>query len=39
VQEVALPVLEVRLGGEFDSAARIVEEINRSVPVPVPDRQ
>ncbi len=34
VQEVALPVLEVRLGGEFDSAARIVGEIIRSVPVP-----
>ena len=35
VQEVAGPVLEVRLAGDFDAAPRIVEEILDSVSVPV----
>ena len=35
IQEVAGPVLEVRLGGEFDAAPRIIEEILASVKVPV----
>jgi MoxR-like ATPase len=36
VQRVAGPVLEVRLGGEFERASRVVEEILASVPVPIP---
>ena len=39
VQEVAGPVLEVRLAGDFDAAPRIVEEILDSVSVPVHERQ
>ena len=39
VQEVAGPVLEVRLAGDFDAAPRIVEEILDSVSVPVHQRQ
>lgn len=35
IQDVAGPVLEVRLGGDFDAAPRIVEEILASVSVPV----
>jgi MoxR-like ATPase len=35
VQQVALPVLSVRLVGEFDSAERMVEEILQMVAVPV----
>ncbi|MEO2036644.1 MAG: MoxR family ATPase [Planctomycetaceae bacterium] len=35
IQDVAGPVLEVRLGGDFDGAPKIVEEILSSVPVPV----
>jgi MoxR-like ATPase len=35
IQEVALPVLSVRLVGDFDSAGRIVGEILNAVPVPV----
>ncbi|MBB76912.1 MAG: magnesium chelatase [Planctomycetaceae bacterium] len=35
VQEVAGPVLEVRLSGDFDAAPRIVAEILESVSVPV----
>ncbi len=34
IQEVALPVLAVRLAGRFDSASRVVETIIKSVPVP-----
>ncbi|HND56573.1 MAG TPA: MoxR family ATPase, partial [Pirellulaceae bacterium] len=36
VQSVALPVLDVRLSGDFDSAPRIVDEILQATPVPVP---
>ncbi len=35
IQQVAGPVLEVRLAGDFDAAPRIVEEIVASVAVPV----
>lgn len=35
VQQVAGPVLEVRLSGDFDTAPRIVEEILSAVAVPV----
>jgi MoxR-like ATPase len=35
IQDVAGPVLEVRLSGEFDAAPKIVEEILAAVPVPV----
>ncbi|MBM82784.1 MAG: magnesium chelatase [Planctomycetaceae bacterium] len=35
IQDVAGPVLEVRLGGDFDNAPRIVEEILGTVSVPV----
>jgi len=35
VQEVAGPVLGVRLVGDFESAARVVQEILEAVPVPV----
>jgi len=35
IQDVAGPVLEVRLAGNFDAAPRIVEEILAAVPVPV----
>lgn len=38
VQAVALPVLEVRLSGDFDSAPRVVDEILNSATVPVPLR-
>ena len=34
IQEVALPVVAVRLAGRFDSASRVVDEIIKSVPVP-----
>ena len=35
IQDVAGPVLEVRLGGDFDNAPRVVEEILSTVSVPV----
>ncbi len=35
IQDVAVPVLSVRLVGDFDSAERIVSEILGAVPVPV----
>jgi MoxR-like ATPase len=35
IQHVAGPVLEVRLSGDFDRAARVIEEILGAVPVPV----
>jgi MoxR-like ATPase len=35
IQQVAIPVLEVRLAGDFDSAPGVVEEILQSVDVPV----
>jgi MoxR-like ATPase len=35
IQDVAGPVLEVRLAGDFDAAPRIVEEILAAVQVPV----
>jgi len=35
IQEVAGPVLEVRLSGDFDAAPRIVEEVLSAVEVPV----
>jgi MoxR-like ATPase len=35
VQDVALPVLEVRLGGDFETARAIIDEILASVPVPM----
>ncbi|MFM7846168.1 MAG: AAA family ATPase, partial [Planctomycetota bacterium] len=35
IQDVAGPVLEVRLAGDFDAAPRIVEEILAAVEVPV----
>ncbi len=35
IQHVAGPVLEVRLAGDFDRSARVVEEILAAVPVPV----
>jgi MoxR-like ATPase len=35
IQDVAGPVLEVRLAGDFDAAPRIVEEILAAVDVPV----
>jgi MoxR-like ATPase len=35
IQEVAVPVLSVRLVGDFDSAERMVGEILAAVPVPV----
>lgn len=38
IQDVALPVLEVRLAGDFDTAAGIIQEILGSVPVPVLER-
>jgi MoxR-like ATPase len=39
IQEVAGPVLEVRLAGDFDAAPRIVKEILASVEVPVFTKQ
>ena len=36
IQDVALPVLSVRLSGEFDSVAHTVDEILNSVHVPIP---
>ncbi|MCA9208043.1 MAG: MoxR family ATPase [Planctomycetales bacterium] len=35
IQDVAGPVLEVRLAGDFDAATRVVDEILASVAVPV----
>jgi MoxR-like ATPase len=35
IQEVAKPVLAVRLAGHFESAFEIIDEIVRSVPVPL----
>ncbi|PQO27662.1 magnesium chelatase [Blastopirellula marina] len=35
IQEMAHPVLNVRLSGEFDDAAELIEEMLRTVPVPV----
>jgi hypothetical protein len=35
IQDVAGPVLEVRLAGDFDAAPRIAEEILSAVKVPV----
>jgi len=35
IQDVAVPVLEVRLAGDFDAAPRLIEEILAKVPVPV----
>lgn len=35
IQRVALPVLEVRLAGDFEGAQRIIENILAQVPVPV----
>ena len=35
VREVAVPVLSVRLTGDFESAETVVEEVLASVPVPV----
>ncbi len=35
IQQVAVPVLEVRLAGEFDDAGSVIEDILRSVDVPV----
>jgi MoxR-like ATPase len=35
IQDVARPVLEVRLSGDFDTAPRIVEEVLAAVEVPV----
>jgi MoxR-like ATPase len=35
IQRVALPVLEVRLSGDFDSAQRVIGQILEQVPVPV----
>ena len=35
VQQVAQPVLSVRLGTAADTAANVVEQVIRSVPVPV----
>ena len=35
IQDVAGPVLEVRLAGDFDAATRVVEDILSKVPVPV----
>jgi len=35
IQEVAVPVLSVRLVGDFDSAERMIAEILGAVPVPV----
>jgi MoxR-like ATPase len=35
IQEVAVPVLSVRLVGDFDSAERMIAEILSAVPVPV----
>lgn len=35
IQEVARPVLAVRLAGRFESASRVIDEIIQSVPVPV----
>lgn len=37
IQQVALPVLEVRLTGNFDDPRRLVEELLASVQVPVVD--
>lgn len=34
VQDVAVPVLEVRLGGDFESSRSVIDEILGSVPVP-----
>ncbi len=39
VQDVAGPVLEVRLAGDFDAAPRVVEEILASVEVPVHEKR
>ncbi|QDU75887.1 Holliday junction ATP-dependent DNA helicase RuvB [Bremerella volcania] len=35
IQEMAHPVLNVRLSGEFDDSAELIEEMLRTVPVPV----
>ncbi|MEW4453551.1 MoxR family ATPase [Bremerella sp. JC817] len=35
IQEMAYPVLNVRLSGEFEDAADLIEEMLRTVPVPV----
>ena len=35
IQEMAYPVLNVRLAGEFDDSAELIEEMLRTVPVPV----
>ncbi|MFA8020835.1 AAA family ATPase [Bremerella cremea] len=35
IQEMAHPVLSVRLSGEFDDSAELIEEMLRTVPVPV----
>ncbi len=35
IQQVAGPVLEVRLSGDFDNGPRIIQDILSSVPVPV----
>jgi MoxR-like ATPase len=35
IQEVALPVLEVRLAGDFDDPAEPIRQVLESVPVPV----
>lgn len=34
VQDVALPLLEVRLSGDFDSASKLIAQILEQVPVP-----
>ena len=36
IQDVALPVLSVRLSGEFDSVNHTVDEILKSVAIPNP---
>ncbi len=36
IQDVALPVLEVRLGIEAEAASRVLAAILEAVPVPVP---
>ncbi len=35
IQEVALPVVAVRLAGRIESASQVIEEIIKSVPVPI----
>jgi MoxR-like ATPase len=35
IQEVAVPVLEVRLAGHFEQPARLIDQLLDSVPVPV----